>query len=391
MSYSYTKDQPYFPQQLLERFTVSERAATRVVVGVSGGVDSSVSALILKQMGFDVVGLFMKNWEEDSPHCTSQQDYQDGASICQRLDIPYYGVNLAKDYWDRVFQQFLDGLQQGETPNPDVLCNREIKFDVFFQRAKLLGAHYLATGHYAQIDIHPLTQAHRLKKSHDQDKDQSYFLHMLKDHQLEKTLFPIGHLTKAQVRSIAKDHNLETHGKKDSTGLCFIGERPFRDFISQFVSFHPGEIQTTDGKKVGEHQGIAFYTIGQRKGLSLGGPGEPWFVVGKNVKDNILLVERGTDHPALYARELQAKDVTWVSPSTLPAFEESGWKAKIRYRQQDQDCSTISWNAREEQLRVSFRFPQRAITPQQSVVFYQEDICLGGGQILFPVKNEAFV
>lgn len=343
----------------------------KIVVGMSGGVDSSVSALLLKEQGYDVIGLFMKNWEEkdESGACTSAKEYDDVVRVCDTLKIPHYTVNFTQEYWDLVFTQFLQELKMGFTPNPDVLCNREIKFNLFFKKALELGADALATGHYAQA------HDNLLLRSCDTEKDQTYFLYTLKSEILKKTLFPIGHLTKTEVRKLAKNHNLSTAEKKDSTGLCFIGERNFAKFISTYIPYQEGPFQKLSGQVVGKHRGVAYYTIGQRKGLSLGGPGEAWFVVGKDVKNNIVFVEQGDDHPALYASSLTASDATWVS--SAPTFPLH-CTAKIRYRQPDQPCIVEQHN---HQLTVQFLTPQRAITPRQSVVFYQDDLCLGGATI----------
>jgi tRNA-specific 2-thiouridylase len=338
---------------------------------MSGGVDSSVSALLLKEQGYDVIGLFMKNWEEkdESGVCTSAKEYDDVVRVCDTLKIPHYTVNFTQEYWDLVFTQFLQELKMGFTPNPDILCNREIKFNLFFKKALELGADALAMGHYAQ------TCDNLLLRSHDTEKDQTYFLYTLKSEILKKTLFPIGHLTKTDVRKLAKDHNLATAEKKDSTGICFIGERNFAKFISTYIPYQEGPFQKLSGQVVGKHLGVAYYTIGQRKGLSLGGPGEPWFVVGKDVKNNIVFVEQGDDHPALYSLSLTASDATWIdSTPTFPLH----CTAKIRYRQPDQPCIV---EQRGQELSVQFLTPQRAITPSQSVVFYQGALCLGGATI----------
>jgi tRNA-specific 2-thiouridylase len=343
----------------------------KVVIGMSGGVDSSVAALLLKEQGYDVVGLFMKNWEDSSGTCTSEADYQDVIRVCNTLDIPYYTVNFAREYWDDVFSLFLQDLKKGYTPNPDVLCNREIKFKALFQKARELGADYLATGHYAQ------TQEGQLLRSVDESKDQTYFLYTLKKSILENVLFPIGHLKKEQVRSIAQKHGLATATKKDSTGICFIGKRDFKAFISQYIPYQKGVFKTVSGRVIGEHEGVAFYTIGQRKGLKIGGPGQAWFVVAKNPSNNTVYVEQGQDHPALYHPFLTASDVSWIS-DTPPSFPFR-CHAKIRYRQVDQECFIES--IMDETLSVSFHVPQRAITPRQAIVFYDGPLCLGGGLI----------
>lgn len=345
-----------------------------VAIGMSGGVDSSVSALLLKQQGFDVIGLFMKNWEETSHGvCTQTSDFEDVVKVCQLLNIPYYSLNFVEEYWDRVFSDFLSELKLGYTPNPDILCNREIKFKVFFEKAKQLGADYLATGHYCQIGSNH--EKKTLLKGKDPGKDQSYFLYTLKESILDEILFPIGHLYKSEVRQLAKEYGLPTHDKKDSTGICFIGKRDFKEFLSNYIPYQPGNFQTLEGKIVGRHDGAAYYTIGQRKGLGIGGSGEAWFVVSKDMSQNVVIVEQGTDHPALYAHRLIAKNSSFVS--SLPEAPLH-CKAKIRYRQEDQDCIIQSIEA--DQITVTFLTPQRAITPRQSIVFYDGEVCPGGGR-----------
>ncbi len=344
-----------------------------VIVGMSGGVDSSVSALLLKKQGYRVIGLFMKNWEEtdERGQCKSSLEFADVVKVCEQLDIPYYSVNFIEEYQESVFKEFLANIQAGLTPNPDILCNREIKFKVFLKKAKELGADYLATGHYCRTDGEG-----RLLKGLDPDKDQSYFLHAVAPGALKQVLFPIGHLTKKEVRAIAREHGLATSEKKDSTGICFIGKRDFKPFLSQYIGLKPGPFKTLDGTFVGQHDGMAFYTIGQRKGMGLGGEGDAWFVVGKELATNTVWVERGADHPALFAPSLKADQLTWVAE--VPQFPFR-CKAKIRYRQEDQDC-TVEANSLTS-LRVIFDTPQRAISPGQSVVFYRDDLCLGGGII----------
>lgn len=340
-----------------------------VVVGMSGGVDSSVSALLLKEQGYRVIGLFMKNWEdlEEGP-CKATQDFEDVVRVSEKLSIPYYSVNFVQEYRESVFAQFLADYKAGLTPNPDVLCNREIKFKVFLEKALALGADYLATGHYCQLD----DQA-RLLKGSDPEKDQSYFLHAVKQEAFQKVLFPIGHLCKKEVRAIAHKHNLATAEKKDSTGICFIGKRDFKPFLSQYIALQPGDFQTLDGTVVGHHDGSAFYTLGQRKGMGLGGEGDAWFVVKKDSARNIVYVERGSDHPALYCHALNAHHLTWVAEP--PPSYPYRCSAKIRYRQEEQTCTL------HESGKVEFDFPQRAATPGQSIVFYQGSLCLGGGVI----------
>ncbi len=348
-----------------------------VVVGMSGGVDSSVCALLLKQQGYRVIGMFMKNWEETdaSGVCTSARDYEDVVQVCKQLDIPYYSVNFVKEYQEHVFSHFLAELKAGHTPNPDILCNREIKFKAFLEKALSLGADYLATGHYCQrtAEDHP-----QLLKGSDPGKDQSYFLYAIRAASLQKVLFPIGHLLKPEVRRIAKEHGLATSEKKDSTGICFIGKRDFKEFTGRYLGYQPGNFETLSGKVVGTHDGIAFYTIGQRKGLGIGGPGEAWFVVGKDIERNVVLIEQGDDHPSLYKSELYATDLSWIA-SSPPAPLPYSCAAKVRYRQPEQPC--IIEKIEEGRASVRFLKPQRAVTPRQSIVFYQGDICLGGGMI----------
>jgi len=349
-----------------------------VVVGMSGGVDSSVAALLLKQQGYRVIGLFMKNWDEidENGVCPAERDYEDVVRVCERLDIPYYSVEFVKEYWDNVFVRFLREYESGYTPNPDILCNREIKFNAFLKKALALGADYLATGHYCQVEHSP--EGARLLKGIDPGKDQTYFLNAVDGGALERVLFPIGHLMKSQVRELALAHGLPTHAKKDSTGICFIGERDFQKFLSQYVQAKPGKIQTLSGEVVGEHAGVAYYTLGQRKGLGLGGEGDAWFVVAKDNARNIVYVERGSKHPAMYADDLVATELNWIS-GVMPTLPFR-CKAKARYRQQDQDC-VIEQGEAPGQVLVRFDLPQRALTPGQSVVFYDGETCLGGGVI----------
>jgi tRNA-specific 2-thiouridylase len=349
----------------------------RIVVGMSGGVDSSVSALLLKQQGFEVIGLFMKNWEESDENgvCKASQEYADVVKVCQQLEIPHYSVNFTKEYQREVFAYFLKELEEGFTPNPDILCNREIKFKVLLEKALSLGAHYLATGHYVRI------QDNQLQKGRDLHKDQSYFLYTLQANLLDKLLFPIGDLEKQQVRQIAHCHGLATADKKESTGICFIGERNFKQFIHQYLPFQPGNFENLKGEVIGRHDGCAFYTIGQRRGLKIGGRGgeslgEAWFVTGKDIKRNVVLIEQGGTHPSLYSQHLTASDLSWVNaPPSLPL----SCTAKIRYRQADQPC--VIEKIEEGVASVSFQTPQRAITPRQAVVFYDGETCLGGGLI----------
>ncbi len=347
-----------------------------VIVGMSGGVDSSVTAALMKDQGYRVIGLFMKNWEEEEEgSCSAAEDYADVAAVCQQLQIPYYAVNFAKEYWDHVFAQCLEDFRAGYTPNPDILCNREIKFKVFFQKALELGADFVATGHYCRKLEH--SGQCQLGRGHDPDKDQSYFLYTLKKEILQQVLFPVGELNKSEVRAIAESRGLATAKKKDSTGICFIGKRNFRDFLSRYIVPQPGPLMRLDGEVVGEHEGVAFYTIGQRKGLGIGGKGEAWFVIGKDPVRNVVYVEQGEDHPALYSRELIATDVTWVGGEGPPL--PFSCTAKIRYRSPDVPCTLFAKD--KENLHVQFHSPQKAVTPRQSIVFYQGQLCLGGGMI----------
>ncbi|NLY42891.1 MAG: tRNA 2-thiouridine(34) synthase MnmA [Clostridiaceae bacterium] len=352
---------------------------TKVVVGMSGGVDSSVAALLLKRQGYDVVGIFMKNWGEKDEFgvCTAEKDFSDVRKVCDQIGIPYYAINFEKEYWDRVFKYFLEEYKNGRTPNPDVMCNKEIKFKAFLDYALKIGADYLATGHYVRSDYKD--GAFRLLKGVDPGKDQSYFLCTLNQRQLSKALFPLGGLTKKDVRKIAREAGLHTAEKKDSTGLCFIGERNFKEFLSKYLPARPGEIRSMSGELLGRHDGLMFYTLGQRKGLGIGGTpeGKPWFVVDKDVKNNILYVAHGEDNPALFSNSLEASNLHWVNgepPGT--SFECT---AKFRYRQPDQEVKVRI--TEDDKCRVEFRKPQRAVTPGQFVVFYMGEVCLGGGVI----------
>ena len=346
----------------------------RVVVGMSGGVDSAVSALLLKRQGYDVVGVFMKNWEEQDENgvCTSESDWRDVQAVCDLIDIPYYAVNFAREYWDRVFSLFLSEYRAGRTPNPDVLCNREIKFRAFLDFALQLGAEKMATGHFVRSD----DEGHLLRGV-DPNKDQSYFLYMLHENQLKKALFPVGGMTKTQVRALAEEAGLPVSRKKDSTGVCFIGERNFKKFLQGFLPAQPGDMVTPDGEKVGRHDGLMYYTLGQRRGLGIGGRGDgrSFFVVDKDLKNNRLIVAQGEDHPLLYSRAATAGQVTFVG-SELPKNTPCHVTAKFRYRQPDQG-TTVTWDG--ETLHFVFDTPQRAITPGQSAVLYDGDECLGGG------------
>lgn len=341
--------------------------AKKVVVGMSGGVDSSVVAYLLKKQGYEVIGLFMRNWEEGED-CPAEADHQDVVNVAARLEIPFYTVNFTREYKELVFKDFVEQSLKGLTPNPDILCNREIKFNLLYRKAKELDADFLATGHYARVSSN-----FELLKGRDPNKDQSYFLYTIKDTLLKDVLFPIGDMPKNEVRRIAKEASLSTHDKDDSTGICFIGERDFRQFLSNYIPITKGPILSLAGKKMGEHMGIAFYTLGQRKGLNIGGAGEPWFVVDKDVKNNALIVAQGFDHPALFSKSLTADTLSFVGRH--PPFR---CQSKVRYRQTDKPCTV---EIKEGVAYVKFDEPQRAVTPGQSIVFYEGEVCLGGGII----------
>lgn len=350
---------------------------TRVVIGMSGGVDSSVAALLLKEQGYDVIGIFMKNWDDtdESGVCTATEDYEDVIRVCNQIGIPYYAVNFEKEYWDRVFTYFLNEYKRGRTPNPDVMCNKEIKFKAFLDHALALGADYVATGHYAQVAF--VDGEYKMLRGRDENKDQTYFLNQLNQYQLSKTLFPIGHLEKKKVREIALEYPLATAKKKDSTGICFIGERNFKQFLSEYLPAKKGRMQTLNGEVKGEHDGLMYYTIGQRHGLGIGGDGDPWFVVGKNVKENILYVEQGFHHEALYSEALKATDISFTSDREKP--KTFTCTAKFRYRQPDREV-TVHLEEDHTAL-VEFTEKERAVTKGQAVVFYNGEECLGGGTI----------
>ncbi|MEH7482612.1 tRNA 2-thiouridine(34) synthase MnmA [Neobacillus drentensis] len=356
---------------------------TRVVVGMSGGVDSSVAALLLKQQGYDVIGIFMKNWDDtdDTGFCTATEDYEDVIRVCNQIGIPYYAVNFEKQYWDKVFTYFLEEYKAGRTPNPDVMCNKEIKFKAFLEHAMKLGADYLATGHYAQVEYRD--GEYKMLRGLDENKDQTYFLNQLTQAQLSKVMFPIGNLEKPKVREIAKEANLATATKKDSTGICFIGERNFKDFLGQYLPAQPGNMETFDGEVKGKHEGLMYHTIGQRHGLGIGGAGEPWFAIGKDLERNVLYVGQGFHHEKLYSDSITAVGVSWVSDREKPA--EFTCTAKFRYRQEDHKVTVRLLE--DAQVEVVFDEPIRAITPGQAVVFYNGDECLGGGTIDHVFKN----
>jgi tRNA-specific 2-thiouridylase len=369
------------------------------MVGISGGVDSAVAAMLLKQQGFEVSALFMQNWNEEGPdrvdvahgassdpmgvqaasECRAEADRRDAVAVCGRLGIPFHARNFAAQYWRDVFTHFLDEYRAGRTPNPDVLCNREIKFRTFLDEARALGAERIATGHYARID--QVDGRWRLLRGRDADKDQSYFLHTLGQSQLAATRFPVGDLPKQDVRRLAREAGLPVHAKKDSTGICFVGERDFREFLGRYLPMQPGEIRSVDGQRVGEHGGVFFYTLGQREGLHIGGvrgrPTAPWFVVGKDVARNVLYVDQGHDSPYLHSTTLLAGVAHWTSG--VAPREPFACSAKTRYRQADEACRVEP--LRDGRIRVRFDRAQRAVTPGQSVVLYRGEECLGGAVI----------
>ncbi len=349
----------------------------RIVVGMSGGVDSSVAALLLKEQGYDVIGVFMKNWEEqdDSGVCTAENDWRDVREVCDIIGIPYYSVNFAKEYWDRVFSYFLSEYRAGRTPNPDVLCNREIKFRAFLDFAMQLGASRMATGHFVQTNPQG-----ELLRGADPNKDQSYFLYMLKQRQLQRAMFPVGHLTKADVRRIAREKGLPVSQKKDSTGVCFIGERRFKQFLQTFLPAQPGDMVAPDGQIVGRHDGLMYYTLGQRRGLGIGGCGDgrSWFVIGKDMEKNCLLVAQGEDHPMLYSTRSIGGGVTWVGDAPIQDGETMRCTAKYRYRQADQP---VEVTLQGDKLLLRSLTLQRAVTPGQSAVLYNGERCLGGAVV----------
>jgi tRNA-specific 2-thiouridylase len=359
---------------------MSHTGNTRVIVGLSGGVDSSVAALLLKEQGYQVEGLFMKNWNDDdgTEYCTARQDLMDALQVSQQLGIELHTINFAEAYWDNVFEHFLSEYRAGRTPNPDILCNRDIKFKAFLDHATSLGADAIATGHYVRrqdLDGHT-----HLLKGLDPNKDQSYFLHAVDEAALSRSLFPVGGLNKSEVRALARDMGLATQAKKDSTGICFIGERKFKDFLQRYIPAQPGPIETLEGERIGEHSGLMYHTIGQRQGLGIGGVrgavDAPWYVVAKDLECNVLLVAQGDTHPALFKPALVARQATWINGA--PGADEFRCKAKIRYRQADQDCRVSVSGAT---LTVIFAEPQRAVTPGQSIVFYEGERCLGGAVI----------
>ncbi len=355
-------------------------ANKRVILGLSGGVDSAVAAILLKEAGAEVHALHMTNWEDDDGYCTAADDLQDARAVCEQLDIPLHHANFARQYRDQVFEYFLDEYRRGRTPNPDVLCNREIKFGVFRDYAKRLGGDFLATGHYARSGI---VNGHgALFKGADKNKDQSYFLHAVSAEALAETVFPLGDLQKADVRRIARDSGLPIHDKKDSTGICFIGERPFREFLSTYLPAKPGPMRTPGGEEIGTHQGLMYYTLGQRQGLGIGGRNdrgeEPWYVVAKDIEDNALVVAQG-EHDLLFSNWLVATDASWIGAPPAGLGDDLTCTAKIRYRQEDQGCVVTALD--DSTLEVRFDSAQKAVAPGQFVVFYDGEQCLGGAVI----------
>lgn len=362
--------------------TMSDNSQKKVIVGMSGGVDSSVSAYLLQQQGYQVVGLFMKNWEEDDDkeYCSAATDLADAQSVCDKLGIELHTINFAAEYWDNVFEHFLSEYKAGRTPNPDILCNKEIKFKAFLEfAAEDLGADFIATGHY--VRRRDLDGKSQLLRGLDTNKDQSYFLYTLSHEQVAKSLFPVGELEKPEVRRIAEEIGLITAKKKDSTGICFIGERKFRDFLGRYLPAQPGPIITVDGKTIGQHEGLMYHTLGQRKGLGIGGTKEgsedPWYVVDKDVENNHLIVAQGHEHPRLMSVGLIAQQLHWVDRETMT--QPLRCVVKTRYRQSDIPCTITPLS--EDRIEVAFDYPVAAVTPGQSAVFYLDEVCLGGGII----------
>jgi tRNA-specific 2-thiouridylase len=351
-----------------------------VILGLSGGVDSAVAAVLLKEAGAKVQALHMTNWEDDDGYCTAAEDLQDARRVCEQLEIPLHHVNFAEQYRDRVFEYFLNEYRAGRTPNPDVLCNREIKFGAFRDYARRLGGELLATGHYARTAADGARTA--LMKGADPGKDQSYFLHAVSEEALAETVFPLGHLVKDEVRQIARDRGLAIHNKKDSTGICFIGERPFREFLSTYIPANPGPIRSADGREVGAHNGLMYYTLGQRQGLAIGGRQDsgdlPWYVVDKDLANNTLIVDQG-ESARLFSDTLIGIDVSWIGVAPTGIDAGLSLNAKIRYRQDDQSC--LATMIGDDRIKVTFDEPQKAAAPGQFVVFYDQDRCLGGAVI----------
>ena len=381
-------------QRALTLADIENPASTRVIVGMSGGVDSSVSAVLLQRAGFIVEGLFMKNWEEDdgTEYCTAMDDLADAQAVCDKIGIKLHTANFAMEYWDRVFEHFLAEYQAGRTPNPDILCNKEIKFKAFLDYALTLGADYIATGHYTRrsVNYHNSDgiEVAQLLRGLDNNKDQSYFLHAVGGDKIAKTLFPVGELEKPVVRQIAEEHDLATAKKKDSTGICFIGERRFKDFLQQYLPAQQGDIITDDHHIIGKHDGLMYYTLGQRGGIGIGGVKDrveaPWFVLAKDLDNNQLIVGQGHNHPMMMSTELRAYKLDWVdrvAPAAIFSSDGMRCMAKTRYRQPDQACRVFATNEDGSEIRVVFDEPQRAVTPGQSAVFYIDEVCLGGGVI----------
>lgn len=358
-----------------------DKARPKIIVGLSGGVDSSVTAYTLQQAGYQVEGLFMKNWQDDDENCPAAADLLDAQRVCDVLGIELHTVSFAQEYWHHVFEHFLAEYQVGRTPNPDILCNKEIKFKAFLDYARTLGADYIATGHYAGIQRTPCGN-YLLMCAQDNNKDQTYFLYTLGQAQLRQSLFPLNEIDKSEVRKIAEKAGLTTHNKKDSTGICFIGERRFQTFLSQYLPMKPGEIHTLSGDVIGQHNGVIYYTRGQRQGLQIGGlknyPEKPWFVADKDVEKNILYAVQGHDHPALFHQQLRCHHCHWVWDSPKPGQRLT---AKIRYRHAAEPCEIQVDECDNDILHVKFKRPQWAITPGQAIVFYEADVCLGGATI----------
>jgi tRNA-specific 2-thiouridylase len=375
--------------QNINTFLSKPAGETKVIIGMSGGVDSSVSALLLQQQGYIVEGLFMKNWEEDDSdeYCAAAEDLADAQAVADKLGIYLHTINFSAEYWDRVFEYFLEEYKAGRTPNPDIMCNKEIKFKAFLEfAAEDLGADYIATGHYTQRKL--VDNKWQMVRGADDNKDQSYFLYTLSHEHIAKTLFPIGHLPKPEVRQIAKTHGLLTHNKKDSTGICFIGERKFSDFLSQYLPATPGVIETVDGEEIGKHNGLMYHTLGQRKGLLIGGKkehgDEPWYVVEKDIPRNVLVVAQGADHASLYSIGLIATQLHFVD--RVGPTQTMHVTVKTRYRQTDISCEYTPNG--DGTAKVMFTSPQKAVTPGQSAVFYKNDVCLGGGIIDGYIKTD---
>lgn len=361
---------------------MKDKKDTKVVVGISGGVDSSVAALLLKEEGYDVVGIFMKNWDDTDENgvCTAEVDYEDAVAVCNQIDIPYYSINFEKEYYDRVFTYFLDEYKNGRTPNPDIMCNKEIKFKAFLDFAKSLGADFVATGHYARVDRSADETV--MLRGVDSNKDQTYFLSQLSQEQIRDVLFPVGELKKSQVREIAHKYKLATADKKDSTGICFIGERDFNEFLSNYLPAQEGNIVDTEGNILGRHDGLMFHTIGQRRGLGIGGEGEAWFVCGKDLKKNELIVCQGKNNPLLFSNKLYASEFSTISDKEIP--EEFSCTAKFRYRQADIKAHVKVLG--DGKIEVTYD-RTKAVTPGQAAVFYLGDVCLGSA-IIDEVYND---